>query len=475
MKNKKIIISFVIASLISVLVLPCTLLITPFIIPTQFDDTYVGELPYKVKRLKENKDKKKIVIIGGSSVPFSIRSSLIEENLKDYKVIDFGLYASLGTKVMLDLAKPYIQKDDIVILYPETHSQTLSLYFDALTTWEAIDGNYNLFFEISNDNKMEMISSIPNFASEKYKYYNSSEKPKTDDIYMRSSFDEYGDISSTLSTCNTMDNLYDKTTLINFDSSILDNDFINYVNNYSNDINKKGAKMYYRFAPMNELAITNKDNLDNFYNALDSKLNFSILGNPNDSILNALWFYDTNFHLNNSGAILNTYNLIKEIKLELKDDSKTEIEIPSMPNSQTKDFVVQDNSDIECFNIEEKENECVITSLKEEGSNKESLIIPSTYNDKPIRSFDVNTFKNSNVKRITIQDNITELFDGCFYNIKEVILTNSSPSKIKVGYDLFKNSNAKIYVNNNDLSKYKTNYSWSKYSNYIYSVNDLNQ
>lgn len=474
MKNKKIIISFLIASTILIASVPAIYFSYAFICPSQFDETYVGELPYKIKRLKEHKDDKKIVIIGGSSVPFSIRSQLMEENLEGYSVIDFGLYASLGTKCMLDFALPYIQKDDIVILYPELHTQTMSLYFNPLLTWEAIDGNYNLFYEISNDNKMEMISSIPSFSKEKYKYYKKGEKPKTDDIYMRSSFDKYGDISSSLSANNTMNDLYDKTSMITLSESLIDSDFIKYINDYAFKVNKKNAKMYYRFAPMNNLAITQEFDIDEFYNLLDSKIKFNILGNPHDSVMNELWFYDTNFHLNNAGAILNTSNLIKEIKLELEDTSKTEIEIPDMPEPSKRDFVYQDDSDSEYFNIEEKENYCIINSLKNPNIEKDSLVIPSTYNGKPIRQFKQEVFKDAKVKRITIQDNITELYDGCFYDIKEVILTNESPSKIKIGYNLFESSNTKIYVKDSALSKYKTNYTWSYYSNYIYSVNDLN-
>lgn len=470
MKHKKVIIPFIIFSLLAIASFPAIFFSYAFICPSQFDDTFVGELPYKIKRLKENKDKKKIVIIGGSSVPFSIRSSLMEENLPDYKIIDFGLYASLGTKCMLDLALPYIQKEDIVILYPELHKQTMSLYFNPLTTWEAIDGNYNLFYEIANDNKMEMIASIPSFSVEKYKYYKKGEKPKIDDIYMRSSFDEYGDICSDLSINNTMNDLYDKTSLISFDESLLDDDFIKYINDYSSKINQKNAKMYYRFAPINSLGVTNKEDIDKFYDLLDSKIKFDILGNPHDAIMNELWFYDTNYHLNNSGAIFNTSNLIKELKLILKDNSKTEIEIPEMPTPAEKEFIYQDDSDTEYFNIKELDEYCIVESLKDE---KESLIIPSTYNNKPVRQFSKDVFKNSSVKKITIQDNITELYDGCFHGIKEVILTNESPSKIKVGYDLFSGSDAKIYVKDNVLSKYKTNYTWSYYSNYIYSVKDL--
>ena len=48
---------------------------------------------------------KKIVFIGDSAMPFGLRSDLIEEEIPDYKVVNFGLYGSIGTKFMVDLSK----------------------------------------------------------------------------------------------------------------------------------------------------------------------------------------------------------------------------------------------------------------------------------------------------------------------------------------------------------------------------------
>ena len=59
---------------------------------------------------------KKIVIVGGSSVAFGFDSQKIEQAFPGYKVVNFGLYADLGTKVMLDLSEDHISEGDIVIV-----------------------------------------------------------------------------------------------------------------------------------------------------------------------------------------------------------------------------------------------------------------------------------------------------------------------------------------------------------------------
>lgn len=474
MKTKKSVVVFVILSLVFALLFPGAAFCGAFLIPSQFDETYLAELPYKIRRLEANKDRKKIVVVGGSSVPFSIRSSLMEKQLSEYTVIDFGLYADLGSKVMLDMALPFMKENDILVFSPELHSQMFSDYFSPSLLWQAFDGNYSFLNYVALENRMEMISSIPEFTKSKFSYWTSS-KPVTGDIYMRSSFDEYGDISSSLPSGNAMDGFADLTRMISFDASLLDADYLSYLNSYYKKIREKGAKMYYRFAPMNNKAIENPDGIDAFYETLSSLLDFPIMGNPHDSVLDALWFYDTNYHLNNSGSIYNTIRFIKDIKLELMDDSKTDVEVPVAPLPIRKEYVRQNDEDISFFRIEEGEDSCSVIGLTDEGRKREKLVIPSMYKDKPVVSFLADVFSGSAARRVTVQDNIRELADGCFHDVCEVVLTNSSPSSLKVGTELMKGSSAKIFVSDDVLSKYKTDYTWSMYSQYLYPESALNQ
>ena len=117
-----------------------------FIQKDVYGETYYAELKEKVERLK-NVEEKKIVFIGGSSLIFGLRSEEIEKST-GYKVIDFGLYASLGTSLMINLAEPYIKKDDVVILAPEINEQTYSNYIGyeaALKCFENMNYPINRF------------------------------------------------------------------------------------------------------------------------------------------------------------------------------------------------------------------------------------------------------------------------------------------------------------------------------------------
>ena len=115
--RKKTAIGIILAALFVLLAEQIFFLVCGFCLPAQFGDTFMGELKSKYERLKETPGER-IVLVGGSGVAFGYDSRLIEEELKEYSVVNFGMYAGLGTKAVLDLSEEYIRAGDIVILSP---------------------------------------------------------------------------------------------------------------------------------------------------------------------------------------------------------------------------------------------------------------------------------------------------------------------------------------------------------------------
>ena len=143
MKKTLSVISAVLAFLL--IISPIILLLgTTVFLPSQFSNTFVGALDDKYERLSSIEEPK-VVVIGGSSVAFGLDSEKMEE-LLDMPVVNFGLYAAIGTKAMVDLSRDQIKSGDVVVLAPELDPQTLSLYFSSKNTLEAIDSDYSLAF-----------------------------------------------------------------------------------------------------------------------------------------------------------------------------------------------------------------------------------------------------------------------------------------------------------------------------------------
>ncbi|MCQ2798563.1 MAG: leucine-rich repeat domain-containing protein [Bacilli bacterium] len=457
-------------SLVGILSVPASLLSFGFAMPSQFEETFLGEFKYKVERL-EKVEGKKIVFIGGSSVPFALRSELIEKNIEGYEIVDFGLYAGLGTKVMMDASLDSIKKDDIVILMPEQQEQTLSTYFNANLMWQALDGEPSLMMRLSEEERTELVKSYPTFALSKANYYFTKSTPKPNDIYKRSSFDEYGDISSDLPAYNNMPGFHDENMPILFNDNVISDDFISYMNDYNDKIQSKGATLYYHYSPMNRLAV--QDSFIEYHKSLRDKLDFQILGNPGSCIMDYEYFYDTNFHLNNAGAINYTRNMIRDLKILFSDTSEINFPYAKKPISPIEEERDGDNQDVDCFEYQVKDDRARVSSLLD---IKERMIIPYRYQGKRIDAFTKETFQNVNgIKTILIQDNISSISDESFANcgdLKRIELKNNVPSSIRVGRKLLEGTSANIYVPKEALSLYKTNYFWSEYTTRIYSLED---
>ena len=235
-------------SALSVLILPAIVAIG---LPPVYSNSFVGVLDEKVERLA-SVEGEKVVVIGGSSVAFGLDSALMEEYL-GMPVVNFGLYAAIGTKAMLDLSLPHIGEGDIVVLAPEIDAQTLSLYFSGENMWKAIDDAPSLLLDLKGDGKKEMLGSMYAHAADKLSVL-LSEPLDPEGIYNAKSFNSYGDVSAPREN-NIMTLYYDPNTPINPDPSIVSADFLDYVNEYISLCEAKGAAVYFSYAPMNALAL----------------------------------------------------------------------------------------------------------------------------------------------------------------------------------------------------------------------------
>jgi hypothetical protein len=459
--------------LVQLLIVPTVLLMGAFALPEQYGETFLGELPAKYERLTTTEGRR-IIVIGGSSAAFGLRSDLIQQELPNYETVNFGLYASLGTKVMLDLSKDQLREGDIVLIAPEQDPQTLSLYFGAQAVWQGLDGHFELLGKLQQEDWGNMVGALPTFAVEKIRSYVTRQKPMPEGVYARASFNSFGEIEYADCNSNRMEQGYDPNTPIRFSPEVVGEGFCAYLNEYAEKATAQGAQVYYYFCPMNALAVEEVDALEDYYNWLGAQLSFPILGNPEHAVLDAEWFYDTNFHLNQSGAILYTKYLIRDIKLVLGDSSPTEIPDPIKPALAQAEQTKGDSTDADCFYWEVGDGSVTLTGLTEKGKAAETITIPVTCDGLPVTGFTAEVFRENRVIReIVIQDNIHQIadrsFNGCS-QLERLVLESNQPSKCAVGAELLAGTNCKIYVPESAVSDYQTNYFWQQYAMRIESA-----
>lgn len=406
-------------------------LICGFGLPVQFGDTFMGELKSKYERLKETSGKR-IVLVGGSGVAFDCDSALMDDFFPSYEIVNFGMYAGLGTKAVMDLSENYIHEGDIVILSPEQSEQTFSDYFNGEYMWQAADGAFGMLRNIKSENFETMLGNFPRFALEKLNYVMKGQKPQTDSIYQKKSFNTYGDIE--LDTCreNILPNGYDVNQKVRFTEDVVQPEFMDYMNDWAKRLEKKGAVVWYRYCPVNKLSVEDMDDLAAYDVFLRQKLDFPVIGNPENSLMEAEWFFDTNFHLNQPGKEVNTVQLIRDMKAMLGDDRAVTVELPEKPHRTWGDV----SAETRIWTAKDSETY----------QGEETIVIP---------------------------ENVTQIEDYAFSNcagLKQIVLEQKDPSKCIVGQHLLDGTGAEILVPQMSVDSYKRNYFWSVYAGRIGKV-----
>ena len=301
-----------------------------------YRNTFYGELDDKYDALYSAKGEK-IVLIGGSSVAFGYDSKTLSD-LFDRPVINFGLYAELGTKLMLDLAEDAIREGDIVLVAPELDAQTLSLYFNGGATLRALDENRGMLRGIKRENLSSLWGALWSVTGEKIRYLKNG-APDPAGVYNSRNFNEAGDLVYGREQ-NVMNGYYDPTTPVIPDPSIVSRDFLDYLNAFIDRVEKRGATVYFAFCPINAMALSKGeggeetpaaldalsidydetkgkitgvslsydllDRCDAFEYWLELHLHCKILGHMTDFVYAPNYFYDTNFHLNDTGVAWHT-------------------------------------------------------------------------------------------------------------------------------------------------------------------------
>lgn len=463
MKKTVILLCFL---LILALIFPLTVGYVALCTPAQFDRTFLGELGHKMERLN-NVQSPKIVVIGGSSTAFGLRSDIMQEQL-GMPVVNFGLYASLGTKIMLDLSKANISEGDIIIIAPEQDKQTLSMYFNADSAWKGFDGNFQYLKYLHEDDMPSMLGNLISFAAEKHKYLVKGEKPEVNGVYTKDAFNEYGDISYKRDT-NTMFGGYDKNTPISFDTDIISQDFISYLNQYAQFAKNKGANVFFSFAPMNRAALkenTDSQDIYTYFSYLQSKLDFHVISNPETYLMDSNWFYDSNFHMNDSGAILHTKHLINDIILALHLDKNCTVATPPMPEIPNSDSSEQATNEYFTFNKDGQGVE--IIGLTEKGKNERQLEVPTQIDGVPVIAISEGAFSaNTIVNKIVLNHGLAYIADGAFEgcnSLNALVINSDTPASIRVGEELLRGADGcKIYIPANTYDVYSNDYYWSLY------------
>lgn len=434
-----------------------------------YSHTFTSELSEKYDLLYSTEGRK-IVVVGGSSVCFGLDSELLEKET-GRKVVDFGLYATLGTKVMLDLSKRAINEGDTVIIAPELDAQTMSMYFNQGAVLEALDGRYDMLRDIGSDNAGDVAGGFLTYISNAAGFSRKGAGPNPSGIYNRSSFNAYGDIAYKREG-NVMTLGYDANRPVDLSAETVSEDFIDYLNGYIDHCMSKGADVWFTFCPINRSGLkegTTDGSIYEFYTFLAGRLHCRIISDINDFILDQKYFYDTNFHLNDTGARIRTQTLARDLLRAEGDNRAVRIDATDGPSEATPEPTpgIQENTD-GVFIYSSFGKGLAVSGIADGSKDRTEFDVPKEFNGVRIYAISEGAFSGcGSVTKITIHDNITFIANRAFDvpTLKSLYIDAHDADNMEAGDTIFgSRTNVEIYLPDSEsYENYVTGYWWSVY------------
>ncbi len=500
----------VIVALALAIILGMTVIVAAVLImPERFDEVYFGEMADKYERLR-TVEGEKIVVIGGSSVAFGVNSEMME-NYLGRPVVNFGLYGPLGTTIMLDLTRGHIREGDIVVIAAEPDHQTMSMTFNGEGFWQCCDSDFTMLFKLRGDKIGQMLGSFWIYAQKKLNFYRYG-KAQPNDVYSHSSFNERGDMVFRRNDVD-MDDWFDDEVLINLDPSIIDDEFIDYVNDYVAYCERQGATVYWSYPPMNILAVQQDyEERLTYATYLREHLDCEVISNLDDYILWPGYFYDTNYHVNTRGVSVHTANLTQDLVNMIGDGERVNMtldaplirpdgtslepsgeasgEASSEPETDTTETDETEetsetveatpapvekgsSADAEYFLTEESDTGLRITGVTDAGKALKELEVPWEIDGTTVTELGAGSFDGcSKLTTIYIQSNITRIVMGAFDGapaLSGIYIDAEGQNVLIPGKDLFENvpSRCKVYVSRQHYGSFIADYFWGNYNDRI--------
>lgn len=429
-----------------------------------YEDTYYAELPRKVERL-ENTPGRRVVVIGGSSVAFGIDSALFEEET-GLTCVNFGLYAAFGLKPMLDLSLPALHRGDIVVIAPETSRQMYSAYCGYDYLLQAFETCPARLLGLGIEYWPGLALKVPGYAGDA-KRLRERGGAQNAGVYALSSFNERGDISYPRPE-NVMEQGYIEDNLPETDRAIVTREFLDMINDYTRAARRRGAEVYFSYCPIDALSLRDSDEArrEDFAQALREGLECPILSPLDDHIMDAGFFYDSNYHLNDTGVRYNTLLLAGDVLRVLGSVDRETAALPHAPVLQRDNAVLSSGAQNGIL-YDVTARGAIVTGLDDGGRAAQVLDISSRFGDADVISVASGAFGGCAAEEIVLPDTIARLpgrlFAGADRLRRVTLLAKALP---EVGDELLAGAapGLALFVPEALYGSYITDYFWGVYS-----------
>ena len=258
----------------------------------------------KYDRLLWAKDKKKIVICGGSGTWYGFDCEKMTEEFGDeYVIINMGMNANMCSCALIEGISAFLNEDDVFLWSPEPITRVLGdVKFDDKTWWFT-SGDYGIFEYIDISQYKNVFSTFASFNV-------THAKNQKSDIWVDKNESIYGD------NITPREN---EVSFVTYNSySVISK---GYIHEIFGKMKETGVKMLLTYPAMakDQPGTDNLTLLSN-ENALKSSFDFEYISEYDDCLYDISYFYNSEWHMTNEGAKVRTENVIKDLKKYLENN-----------------------------------------------------------------------------------------------------------------------------------------------------------
>ncbi|WP_367923866.1 hypothetical protein [uncultured Ruthenibacterium sp.] len=278
--------------------------------PAAYTGSLMGSVHVK-SRLLESTPGARIIVVGGSSVPYSICCETVSE-AANMPCINLGATAYLGLEYYTALLEPLVHEGDIIVFAPE-----FSMFENVVsytTAWMAVENDLSLIKALPLSYYPDMIQSFYSYSRQKLAMLAQGEMQSYKEEYESFGFGPWGDL--TFERENILEDKYNTQDCRAVDADTLSPRVINALNHFAKKAQEKGARVCITFAPFNQLAFTGtQEGLLAFENKLtESCGTIPVISSVQDSLMDENLFFNSNNHLNSEGMTIRTEKLIDDLR-----------------------------------------------------------------------------------------------------------------------------------------------------------------
>jgi hypothetical protein len=253
----------------------------------------------------------KIILVGGSNLAFGVDSRLLENDF-GMPVVNMGLAKSVGLEYLLEETKPYIQSDDIVVLAFE-YEMFFDMYYGSDGLIVELQYVPEGFGHLNSFGQWEtFVSKFGPIMQAKFAgYLRKGSSARTDEVYRRSGFNHYGDLTTHLD----LPPAYEKNEIFSEDDEFRE-ESIEALNEFYLEVLRRGARAVVSAPPLVNIEFeAHRERIEGLYQRLRDDLTIPIISEPANYTFHAMEMYDTAYHLLRESRRIRTHRLLNDLHI----------------------------------------------------------------------------------------------------------------------------------------------------------------